>query len=379
MGHQWFRVVNQKGTVPTIYIYGVIGENWFSDQSVTCNQFVRELDDLAKSQPVVNVRINSPGGSVHDGMAIITAISQSSAEIHTYIDGVAYSMAAAIALAGRKVKASSMSRMMLHTVWSASYGNSQDMRKAADELDGYNQLIAELVAQKTGLAADEVVSRWFNYEDHYLSPSEMLSNALVDEIITVKAGAQNFGKMSFADAYDYFLQNASGIPEHVLVTDSNLNDMQLPHLTALYNLIREGRLPEQADIQAAQTDLTEAGTGLVLITAADNLQRNQQARLLSDIRAALPQDAEPLAAVQHLIAENAAVRACFADAAADGFYLPEAVRKAVADAAAFAAADAGRHERQEQQDAPPQGGSASKAVLEGHFKKVAAEYHLNIS
>lgn len=377
----WFRVVNKaEAQAPTIYIYGIIGESWYSDRSVTCNQFVSTLDELAKEHKQIDVRINSPGGSIWDGMAIVNAIAQCKAAVHTYIDGVAYSMGAIIALAGKKVFASSMSRYMLHTALTGAYGHSKDLRKTADELDAFNRTIAQLVADKTGMSLQEVMGKWFNYEDHYFSPDEMLSNKLIDEVIQVKTnGAQNFHKMSIADAFDYFsrledLQEEQGEEVPPQNIDNPIQtDMKFEKFIAFTNKVRQGEIPSAEDITAAQAELTEAGIGVVMISPQDNLIRNQQAQLLTDIKALLPANAEPVAAIQAIQKENTDVRACFANASEAGFDLVASVNQAVADAKAYAEQDGDEHERQEQQE-DPKGMKDSKAVFVNHFNKVASQY-----
>lgn len=380
----WFKVVNKaESKTPTIYIYGIIGESWFSDRSVTCNQFVAALDDLAEKNKQIDVRINSPGGSVWDGMAIVNAISQCKAEVHTYIDGVAYSMGAIIALSGRKVFASSMSRYMLHTALTGAYGHSKDLRKTADELDAFNRTIAQLVADKTGMSLQEVMDKWFNYEDHYFSPDEMLSNKLIDEVIQVKTkGAQNFHKMSVADAFDYFSkqEDLAEQEEQEVESPNNLDnsietDMKFEKFIAFTNKVRQGEIPTAEDITAAQAELTEAGIGVVLISPQENLIRNQQTQLLTDIKALLPENAQPVAAIQAIKKENADVRACFANASEEGFNLVASVTKAVADAKAYAEQDGDEHDRQEQQD-DPKGKKDSKQVFTAHFNKVAKDLGL---
>ena len=81
-----------------IHIYGSIGYDWWTDSGITAKWFINELNAIkASGEKDVNVRINSPGGDVFEGIAIYNAILNSDLNINTIIDGIAYSMGAIIA------------------------------------------------------------------------------------------------------------------------------------------------------------------------------------------------------------------------------------------------------------------------------------------
>jgi len=103
--HKYFRIAATEADKSTaeIYLYGYIGqEKWWDDdptEALTDLEVVRAIRDLEQEYSRINVRINSPGGSVMHGDPIITALRNSKAEIHTYNDGMAASMAFDIWLA----------------------------------------------------------------------------------------------------------------------------------------------------------------------------------------------------------------------------------------------------------------------------------------
>src|SRR4051794_21023401 len=91
----WFRVArsNASNSEVDVLIYDEIGF-W----GVAAADFVRELAEIDAS--VINLHINSPGGSVFDGIAIYQALVQHKAKIIVHIDGWAASIASVIAMAG---------------------------------------------------------------------------------------------------------------------------------------------------------------------------------------------------------------------------------------------------------------------------------------
>lgn len=166
-----------------VLIYGIIGYDWWSGEGTLASAFVREFKELEKQYDRINVRINSPGGSIHEGLPIINIIAQSKKDVHTYCDGIAYSMAAIILFSGKHVHAAKNSLILIHSAITSCYGNAKDMRDMADILDKYNGTLITTVATKTGLTEDEVAVKYFDHADHLFSAQEALESNLVDEIV----------------------------------------------------------------------------------------------------------------------------------------------------------------------------------------------------
>ena len=92
------------------------------------------LDELKALGPVpeVTVRINSPGGSVFDGVAIYNALKRHDAVVTVWIDGIAASIASMIAMAGDEVVMPENAMLMLHDPSGLAIGTAADMRALAD-------------------------------------------------------------------------------------------------------------------------------------------------------------------------------------------------------------------------------------------------------
>ena len=95
MRRNFFEVVNvgENSTIGELKIYGVIGDWWDGN---TATDFVRAFQQMEREYDEIHIHINSPGGSVHEGLAIANAIKSSKKTVHTFVDGIAYSMAASI-------------------------------------------------------------------------------------------------------------------------------------------------------------------------------------------------------------------------------------------------------------------------------------------
>src|SRR5436190_12026813 len=102
-------IINQNNSVAEILLYGYIG-NWQNNDS---KSFISDFKRLEAVHPQINVRINSGGGDVFEGITIYNTLKNSSSTIHIYIDGVAASMASIIALAGTKIFMSRYAQLMI--------------------------------------------------------------------------------------------------------------------------------------------------------------------------------------------------------------------------------------------------------------------------
>ena len=124
-----------------LMIYGAIG--W----EVSALDSVRAVSE-AKGKPL-NVRVNSPGGFVWEGLAIANAI-KAHGNASTTVDALAASMGSVIFLAGKRRAMASGSRLMIHNPASMAAGDSKDLRAEADVLDGIAADMALMYSESTG-------------------------------------------------------------------------------------------------------------------------------------------------------------------------------------------------------------------------------------
>jgi ATP-dependent Clp protease, protease subunit len=148
------RFVNKGGKVGEIWLYDQVGEGWFGGMSA--KTFVAELNKLGKVD-VINLHINSPGGSVFDGVAIYNSLKSHPARIEVDVDGVAASIASLIAMAGADIRMAENALMMVHNPSGVAVGDAEAMRKTADLLDQVKGLIASTYAKRTGKKEADII------------------------------------------------------------------------------------------------------------------------------------------------------------------------------------------------------------------------------
>ena len=208
---QFFNIsINKETKVVDIFIYGVIGYGWYSEESREAFEFVQEFAAAEKDASRINIRINSPGGIIEEGLPIYNAINSSKVETHAYIDGIAYSMAAIIALAADTVHIAPNGLFLLHNASGWAAGNAKDFRATADDLDRYDTALATSIVAKTGLTEDVVKEKWFDYEEHLMTAQEAFDNKLVDIITDNRAEIpEDISNWDLIKVQDYFSKDDS--------------------------------------------------------------------------------------------------------------------------------------------------------------------------
>lgn len=150
-----------------ILIYEDVGAGWFG--GVTAKQFADDLKALGAVNHI-DVRINSYGGDVFEGLAIYQQLVRHKATVTTHVDGVAASIASVIAMAGSEIRIAEAGWMMIHDAWGLAIGNAAEMRRQADLLDGVTGQIAGVYEARSGKPMAELRAwmadeRWFNAAD----------------------------------------------------------------------------------------------------------------------------------------------------------------------------------------------------------------------
>lgn len=270
-----FIVRNLGNDKAEILLYGDIGF-W---AEVTAKSIIEQIHAVEKNYTHINLRIHSPGGQVYDGLAMITAIQNSSAIIHGYIDGLAASMAAIVALSCDKVFMAKNARIMLHQSSSFMEGQSGDFRRQADMMDALNSDIAQLIADKTGKEKDWVSDNWLaEGKDRWFNGTEALEENLVDELVAsvVKPSDENdIGKI--AAHYNNQLLNSNYKEE----------DMKFKSLIVPLNKVSKIKLNDEAtldEVAVAIQNVVDANSELSGKLTKETAAKDKAVQELADAK-----------------------------------------------------------------------------------------------
>lgn len=165
-----------------IMIYGRIGGGgWFMD-GISASDVAALLREAGPGP--IDVRINSGGGDVFDGVAIHSLLARHPGAVTCYVDGLAASAASFIMLAGDRIVAVRNSFVMIHDAMTYTYGNGDTHRAAGELLDKVSENIADMYAERAG----EDVEYWRNLmtvngeDGTWYTGLEALDAGLVDEV-----------------------------------------------------------------------------------------------------------------------------------------------------------------------------------------------------
>jgi ATP-dependent Clp endopeptidase proteolytic subunit ClpP len=201
----WIIQCAEGSNEAVILLYGYIYDSCASD-------FVKDIIRLEKEVSVINVRINSGGGDVFDGFAIFNAMQQCKAEINTYVDGIAGSMASIAFLGGKKRYISKVGRVMTHKPSAFGSGNSDSLRENADMLDSIEALMLSVYSSKTGKDKEYCKTTFLNGKDNWFDSDQALSEGLATDVFdaepitipetkTEQAAWQGYNDLRFAAAF----------------------------------------------------------------------------------------------------------------------------------------------------------------------------------
>ena len=164
-----------------VMLNGAIDEN-------SASLVISQLLFLQAENPKADIHlyVNSPGGAVVDGLAIVDSMELSLCDIHTYAVGQCASMGCVILAAGAKGKrhALSSSRLMLHQVAASTQGPVADMKRNVLEAERLNECLAAKLAACTGHPLAKIKADMDR--DFFLSAAEAVDYHLVDDILAKK-------------------------------------------------------------------------------------------------------------------------------------------------------------------------------------------------
>ena len=211
------KLLNKGNKVAEIFIYGDIGDSWFSD-SITAKDFAQQVQKLGDIDTIY-LNINSPGGVVWDGLAIHNVLTRHKAKVIVNIDGLAASIASIVAMSGDEINMAANAFMMIHNPWTFTSGFSDDLRKTAEQLDLVAEELLNTYCHQCGDKTSKDTLKAFMDEEKWFNADEALAVGLVD---SVTAEQQMAASMNF-DMSRYKYKNT---PKFIPAAHSKPSDIE---------------------------------------------------------------------------------------------------------------------------------------------------------
>ena len=187
----WY-AIRARGTGAEVAIYDEIGA-----YGVSAKGFLAELGALPEGTPV-DLRLNSPGGSVFDAVAIHNAIKRHEGTVTVWIDGIAASAASYIAMAGDEIVMPENAFLMIHDPAGLVMGTAEDMRAMAEALDKVKGSLVSGYAAKSGRTPEEVSA--IMASETWFDASDAVAQGFADRLIEPVRIAANFDIGRFRNA-----------------------------------------------------------------------------------------------------------------------------------------------------------------------------------
>ena len=152
--HHIYNLSWTDGDNMELYIYGDI-------ESGTIDRIIHDMMYPDKKPASLDVRINSYGGDLSEGVAVynfLRSVSAKGTPITTYIDGIAASAASIIFMAGDSRIMPDSTIFMVHYPWMATAGNTQQLQSDASVLEKMGESMAHIYEERSSLTLDQVHS-----------------------------------------------------------------------------------------------------------------------------------------------------------------------------------------------------------------------------
>ncbi|WP_408732757.1 head maturation protease, ClpP-related [Bacillus pumilus] len=216
IANKFLQIKNQSEQSADVYFYGdIVSSEWGKwENTDTCPEDVRDFLTQVEGVKNLNIYVNSGGGSVFAGLAIYNMLKRNSAFKTVHVDGLAGSIASVIAMAGDKIVIPSNAFLMIHKPWSGIVGNSDDMRKTADDLDQIEQGILNVYAENLKEGVD------INTIKQMVNDETWLNGFEASKYFNVEVSQEN---EMVACTSDYF-KNYSKIPQQFAKPQNQSNE-----------------------------------------------------------------------------------------------------------------------------------------------------------
>ncbi|MFC0853118.1 head maturation protease, ClpP-related [Halalkalibacter oceani] len=228
--------MSADGKSGDIFIYGEITKYaWEELGEKSAKVFQQELADLGEVE-TINLYVNSPGGSVFEGLAIGNQLKRHKARVIAHVDALAASVASVIIMSADEIRMYENSMLMIHNPWDFVIGNAAELRKAADDLDRIGESAKLDYLSKAGDKLTEEKLIELLDAETWLSANEAYQYGLCDVVLEANNAAASISDKLFA--------KYKNVPKQLLEDDNF-------HQLSAEELEQRKRIAEQSKLNAS--------------------------------------------------------------------------------------------------------------------------------
>lgn len=215
-------IIKQQADTSTldIYLYDNIegdSREWWSGETIkseTSSKYIKEILDSSGDVKFINLYINSYGGDVKEGLGIYNQLKRSTAYKTAYIDGFACSIASVIPMACDKVVMGVNALMMVHHASMYVYGNAEELRKAANDIEVIDSSSCSSYLEKAGDKLNDETLKQLLDNQTWLNATQCIEYGLADAIAG-KEESENIiiAKQQYSQYIKQGLENTIPMPK----------------------------------------------------------------------------------------------------------------------------------------------------------------------
>lgn len=187
-----------------VLLYDEIGADLFGEGQ-TAKAFAEDLK-AAGSVSKIHLRVNSPGGSVFEGLAIYNTLLSHGATVTAQVDGIAASIASVIIMAASKISIAANGIIMIHNPHVMTAGDADDMRKMAETLDKVKSSMISAYMRHAKKSKNQIGS--LMDAETWMSASEAIDAGFAEEVTNPDDG-------NVQDMAAHFISKFSNVPAQI--------------------------------------------------------------------------------------------------------------------------------------------------------------------
>lgn len=245
----WYQIRNAANGVGEISIYDDIGIF-----GIDARMFRDELSALGDVQ-TLNVRIQSEGGDVFDGISIHNMLARHPAKVIVTVDSLAASIASVIAMAGDEIVMPANSFLFVHDPSGAVIGTAEDMRETADALDKIKNALISAYRRNGKANLDDDAIFQMMAANTWLSADEAVALGLADRIAEPVKMAAKFDLRRFSNPPESIRNQGAIMPPE---NNTLATEPKAPQVPAVEAAVTDPVTPEVPAAEPVEGETPEA-------------------------------------------------------------------------------------------------------------------------
>lgn len=219
MSKALWNIIQKAENQLDIYLYDDIegdSYDWWTGEIQKSETSAKHIQKVLETNPnatQINLYINSYGGEVKEGLGIFNQLQRHPAQKTAYIDGFACSIASVIAMACNTVVMGPNSLMMIHHASLYAFGNSEELRKAANDLEVIDKASCSSYLLKAGNKLDETTLNQLLDNQTWLNAEQCFQYGLCDQVVGKESNVIEEAKQNYKAFITQKMNNKVPLPK----------------------------------------------------------------------------------------------------------------------------------------------------------------------